>query len=796
MKFYNIPVTLEKEINDLEVSIKKFRSGDLHPTKFRAQRVPFGVYEQRTENTFMARIRMTAGGITPDQLEKTAEIAKKYAKPLLHITTRQELQIHDARLEDLPGILRELYDIGLSSRGGGGNTVRNIMASFNSGINPNESFDVTAHAVALSSQLIAQEDSWNFPRKFKISFSSTKMDNALAAFNDLGFVATINDGKKGFKVFVAGGLGCRPRTSKILHDFILEDKVYQVTLAVKNLYLLYGNRKSKNSSRLRFLFEELGKEKFFNLYNQEFQKLNEIPRLALHHEQFINRNETSRELAPRFIDIEAFDLWKQRFVKDQSQEGLKSVLVPIALGDLSADDAIKLGGFLKNFGENVIRLTMTQNIVLRNIPLEYLGNVFELVNEINTESHLGSACANITICAGADTCTTGVCLPKGVVPVIKKYLDAASVFERLDKGFKINISGCPNSCGQHHIGDIGVFGRIARNKGKALPGYWITAGADRNPDSRSFTEKCGWVPARNLPEALTTILDHYISVKDQYPTFTAYFKSIGKAEIRTICKRFSSRVPYFENDKLFYFDWGAKKQFTTAFMGHGECSAGIYDMIEVEMKTIKNTIKKLSDPEFNHIQKQLLWDIVFSGANMLLITRAVDPENEAQTFEFFKHHFLNKDLVSKKYERLIDDAIKHNNEGLLDNQGLVIGFGETMIKLYHSMDNSLRFPGEEIFSGIATNTNQSIKSGVNENSKNDLQAHEALFKDLRGVACPMNFVKTKVELSKIASGDALKIFLDDGEPIDNVPRSVLGEGHKILKQEQTKEYWTVIIEKK
>ena len=192
--------------------------------------------------------------------------------------------------------MKELYDIGLSSRGGGGNTVRNIMASYDSGVNPNECFDVTAHAVALSTLLIAQDDSWNFPRKFKISFSSTEKDNALAAFNDLGFIATIKDGQKGFKVYVAGGLGCRPRASKILHDFIPEDKVHQVTLAVKNLFLFYGNRKSKNSSRLRFLFEELGKVKFFDLYNQEFQKLKNTSKLELHYEQYINKNETQKEL--------------------------------------------------------------------------------------------------------------------------------------------------------------------------------------------------------------------------------------------------------------------------------------------------------------------------------------------------------------------------------------------------------------------------------------------------------------------------------------------------------------------
>ncbi len=783
MKYYEIPKTLEKEIDELEASIKRFKNGDLHPTKFRAQRVPFGVYEQRTENTFMVRIRMTAGGITPSQLEKTALIAKEYAKPVVHITTRQELQIHDARLEDLPKIMRELYSIGLSSRGGGGNTVRNIMASYDSGINPLESFDVTPHAVALSTRLIAQKDSWNFPRKFKISFSSIKADNALAAFNDLGFIAQIRDGQKGFKVYTAGGLGCRPRTSKVLHEFVAENEVYRVTGAVKNLFILYGNRKSNNSSRLRFLFEELGKEKFFELYNQEYEKLKKEPALDLHHEQFVNKNETQKELAPRFINLKAFDIWKKRFVADQKQEGLKSILIPVALGDLCADDAIKLAVFLKNFGENVIRLSMTQNICLRNIPFEYLGNIFELVNEINTESHLGSACANITICAGADTCTTGVCLPKGVVPVMKKYLDSGGLFEKLDADFKINISGCPNSCGQHHIGDIGIFGRIARNNGKALPGYWITAGADRNPDSRSLTEKCGWVPARNLPEAITKILDHYVSVMDKYKTFKDYFKSSGKAEIRTICKKFSSFVPSFEKDKNFYYDWGSAKAFTTANMGHGECSAGIYDMIEVEMKAIKKNIEKLSRRDFEHLKKQLLWDIVFSGANMLLITRAVDPADETQTFELFKKYFIHKKLVDGKFERLIDDSVNHDNENLLENQDLVREFGETMIKLYHSMDNSLRFPGEEIISDLVLG------------SKDDSDGTDALFKDLRGVACPMNFVKTKVELSKIASGDALKIFLDDGEPIDNVPRSVLGEGHKIVKQEKTGEYWTVIIEK-
>ncbi|NOX32665.1 MAG: sulfite reductase subunit beta (hemoprotein) [Deltaproteobacteria bacterium] len=783
MKFYEIPQILEKEINHLETSIKAFKKGEIHPTKFRSIRVPFGSYEQRAQDTFMVRIRATAGGITPSQFEKVATCAKKYAKPIVHITTRQELQLHDVDLADIPQIMKELLSVGLSTRGGGGNTVRNIMASCDSGINPEEVFDVTPHAVALSSRLIAQSDSWNFPRKFKISFSSTKEDNALAVFNDLGFIARIKNGQKGFKVYTAGGLGCRPRLSKILHDFIRENEVYQVAKAVKNLFLIHGNRKSKNSARLRFLFEELGEKKFKALYEQEYAKTAKEPGLDLHLDQFENKNETS-DFLPRFIQLNAFDLWKKRFVKNQKQEGLKSVLIPVASGDISSDNVIKLAQVLKNFGDNVIRLTMTQNIHIRNIPHEYLGNLFELVNELNTESHLPASGANMTICAGANTCTTGVCLPKGVALVIKKYLGSSGILDRLDPDFRINISGCPNSCAQHHIGDIGIFGRIARNNGKVLPGYWITAGASRSPDSRSFTQKCGWVPARNLPEAINQILDQYINVKKRYKNFKAYFDDIGKAEISTICKKYAGRVPLYKQDKNFYIDWGTTKEFTTAHMGHGECSAGIYDMIEVEMKNIKKNIENIKLPALEYLKEQFLWNIVFSGSTMLLITRGIDPESEEKIFGSFKKLFIGKKLVDEKFKPLINFAAQKDNEKLLKSENLVKEFGETMIKLYHSMDNSLRFPGEEIISRKAPE------------KKDNKGEKEVLFKDLRGVACPMNFVKTKVELSKITSGDTLKIFLDDGEPADNVPRSVISEGHKILLQEKTKEYWTIVIEKR
>ncbi len=786
MNFYEIPNTFNAEIDSFEKSIHLFTQGDLHPTQFRAIRVPFGVYEQRTKGTFMLRIRSTAGGITPRQLQKVSEIAQRFCKPLVHVTTRQEVQLHDAQLEDIPEIVRELYSVGLSSRGGGGNTVRNIMASYNSGIHPDEVFDVTPHAVALSSRLIAEDDSWNFPRKFKVSFSSTNEDNALAAFNDLGFVATIRDGVRGFTVYVAGGMGCRPRLSKILHEFIGENLVYHVCSAVKNLYLEYGNRKTKNSGRLRFLWEELGEEQFREIYQRELKKTEAKEELTLTPAVYENQLASKQDigLTPKEIEGEDYLRWQRHYVTDQRQPGVKSVLIPLSLGDLKAQDGLKLSKFLDKFGENVLRMTMTQNIHVRNLPEEYLGNLYELVTEIETLSHLPKLCGEVIACTGANTCTTGVCLPQGVVPVLQKYLLNSGLNGDVLGNLRINISGCPNSCGQHHVGDLGIYGRIVRKNGKTLPGYWVTGGASIHPETRAYTKKCGWVAARDLPRLLVQILSRYESHAENGILFKEYFDNGGKEEITELCSHYSENIPNFVTDESYYYDWGANEEFTTAHMGHGECSAGIYDMIEVSMDAIKENLALSSKENDADIRGKRAWELVNASAGMLLVTRGIDPTTEFEIFQAYDNHFIDKGLVDKRFRILVQAAVKKDYSFLAENLVLAEELGREMIQLYHSMDNRLRFKNE-----VDADTNQDSVTPQPE------QENE-LFKDLRGVSCPMNFVKTKVELAKITVGQRLKIFLDDGEPIDNVPRSVTTEGHEILLQEKSGDHWTVVIEKK
>ncbi len=788
ISFYRLPDSLAQEIEKLESAIDDFKNGSIHPIRFRGIRVPFGVYEQRKPDTFMMRIRCTAGGATPVQLVRVGELAKKFGKPLIHVTTRQEMQLHDIQLDDVPDIMRELMAVGLSCRGGGGNTVRNIMASSDSGINPAEVFDVSPYAVSLSSRLIADPDSWNLPRKLKISFSSLKSDNALAVFNDLGFIAKQKNEQKGFQVWVAGGMGCRPRVSRLLFDFIPEDKVVHVCTAIKNLFFVYGNRKNKNSNRLRFLWDELGQTEFMALFHKEYDNIESRPDLKPEIQKIENHADTQNLVAHEASGAE-FKTWKQRYVSSQKQVGLNSIRIPLNLGDLNADDAIKLGHSLSSFGENVLRFTMQQNILVRNIPDGYLGNIFQTVSEIESLSFLPAVIGNMVSCAGADTCTTGVCLSRDLTAAVQLELLKTDMINNLPGDLNINVSGCPNSCGQHHIGDLGLFGRVARKNGRVLPAYWVVTGANLDPAAPRLAEKVGWIPAKSLPAAITEILKNFEQKQAQFINFRDYLKNGGRRIISDICTKYQEEVPTFEEDNRFYFDWGDKSIFTINHMEHGECSAGVFDMIEVEMDAIKSNRHKLQTLKDRDEIRTTLWNVVYSAANMLLITRGSDPSTENEVFDDYKSHFFDTGLIPASFKEIVTSAQIKDLSALENQKDKVCDLGDVMIQLYHKMDNSLRFPGDPKVEANAEEVSPIDKS-VDAKSKSFDK-----FKDLRGVTCPMNFVKTKVELAGLTSGQTLEILLDDGEPIENVPRSVKSEGHLIVLQEKTENYWRVVIEK-
>ncbi len=410
--FYKIPANLASELEELDAYIERFRRGDIDAAALKVRRVPFGCYEQRTDGTFMVRIRTTGGALTPHQLRTMATISARYGNAAIHITTRQEFQIHDVALENILPVMRELLLVGLAARGGGGNTVRNVLVSPDAGVGFDEVFDPSPYAFALTSRLIAEPDSWLLPRKFKIAFSNSAADSSYAEFNDLGFMAQRRDGERGFRVVVAGGLGTKPAVANLLHDFIPADNVYLVTTAIKRLFDAHGNRKNRHAARLRFLWSTLGEERFRELYDEQLQRvrLENPPALEL---EEVPQTSSLPSFPPEADHSSEFEQWKQRFVELQRQSGLVSVLVPVFLGNLKNEYALRLADFLEPFGDFVLRAPFGQNLRLRNIPERYLPNVFHLLREITELSTGPRLVANSISCTGADTCKLGICLSKG-----------------------------------------------------------------------------------------------------------------------------------------------------------------------------------------------------------------------------------------------------------------------------------------------------------------------------------------------------------------------------------------------
>jgi len=774
---YELPANLPREIDELDALIQKFRNGDLEATALKARRVPFGCYEQRKDGTYMVRVRATGGDATPAQLTRLAELAGQYGSPFVHITTRQEFQIHDVAIENVIPVMRALLPVGLSSRGGGGNTVRNIVVSPTAGIDPDEIFDPSPYAFALTTRLIAEPDSWNLPRKLKIAFSNTPADTAYAQFTDLGFIAAVREGVHGFKVYVAGGFGAKSSVGHLLHDFIPATGIYIVAEAVKLFFDRHGNRKNRNAARLRFLWEQLGEERFLQLYREQFDAVAARPDAKLKPAP-LDEAAPSVVLAPLTIEHEAYTAWKQRYVRAQRQPGLYSIVIPAKLGNIASGDLKQLAAFSSAFGNRALRATFGQNLRLRNIPDEYLGNVYLAVKEIASLADAPLLLSNSVACTGADTCKLGICLPKGALTAVERTLRKSTAdLDSIDE-FRLNISGCPNSCGQHVLADLGFYGQARRNGQKMYPAYAIVAGARTADGEARLAQSIDWISARDLPAFTSELLSLWTAKKHNYASFASYIDSDGKQDIQKIADRYRD-VPAFDEDKNYYYDWSASDVFTIVGRGVGECSAGLFDLIGVDLRAIDEQKKRLAADPSAADKQDALYRIALSASRMLLVTRGIEAPTGEAVFQSFLQHFISAALVGEQHRPIVELARAGRTAELADQQPAVLALAESVRQLYESMDNSLRFPAEQL-----------------ARSQPAPAAVALPLRDYRGVACPMNFVKVKLDLSKIESGSRLKVLLDDGKPIENVPRSVAAEGHLILEQVREGQHWSIVIEKR
>jgi sulfite reductase (ferredoxin) len=780
MLAYRIPGDYAREIDELEGYVDRFRHGTVSAAEFKARRVPFGVYEQRSPGRFMVRIRCAAGIVAPGQLRRIADLSATLASGQLHITTRQEIQVHDVPLENLVPLIRELFAIGLATRGGGGNTVRNILASWDSGIAVDEVFDVAPHAVELTSRLIALGDSWLLPRKFKIAFSNSGADNAFATANDVGFIATVDGDRRGFRVFVAGGMGRSPQPGQLLHEFIAQDEVFLVAEAVKRLFSTFGNRRNKHAARLRFVWNTLGKERFLAEYRRQRAILE-----AEHPAPFVppvwsDTAQVSSGLAAVNEMSTDFDLWKKRCVTAQRQSGLCCILLPLPLGDISSEKATLLANSLAAFGVNTLRCRADQNLSLRNIPEPYLGNIFALVRQVSATWNVPKLLAQAVACAGASTCQLGICLSRGALSATLDRLKASDLaLDSLDD-FRLHFSGCLNSCGRQGLAHLGLFGKVGRKGGHSYPAYTIVAGAKIDSVRGSaLAHKIDEISARDVPRFVEEFLRRYVRRKESFGSFQEYLDQEGEAHLRALCDQYRD-IPTAEENESYYRDWGAAVPFSLAGRGTGECAAGLFDLIDVDLEKVRADRAALAAESDPAVRLTLLHRLVVTAARALLITRGVEIPADPDVPSLFERHFIDAGLVTEHFRPVLA-AARHGAEALAVFGDQALAFAREIEDLHASMDDTLQFhprvprPREE--------------SGTLEPVKVDL------VKDLRDVPCPMNFVKTKLALSQLQVGQVLQVLLDEGEPAENVPRSVAAEGHHILAQARVAEHWSVTIRK-
>lgn len=793
MKFYELPNTLDAEENKFETDIEGYVSGEIPEVKFKAIRVAHGVYEQRQNDTYMIRIRAAAGGITPKQLKKVAELGEKYGSGEVHFTTRSEIQVHEVLIQNVMKVIRGLREVNLSSRGGGGNTIRNILTSPDSGITEDTIFDVDPYAISLTSRLISEPDSWNLPRKFKIAMSHNSDDTAISQATCLGYVAKIKDGVKGFEVYCAGGMGAKPMVGHLLFEFIPDTKVYHVSRALKMMFDKHGNRRSKFSSRLKFLWKKLDREEFIRLFHEEYDKIKDDESLTL------ELPEVKNEARDPNIEIETpstddFEKWKARYVVAQVQDGLVSIKLPLVLGDLLKSDADLLCDFLDQFGDNTIRCDRDQNMRLRNIPEKYLGNAYNIISKMGyTLVEHAPFIGNMINCTGAQTCKLGICLPRGLSGEITSRLSNTDIDLDAIPDFKLNMSGCPNTCGMHHIADLGFFGKVGRKDGDMYPSYNVLAGAKRGAGTTEYAQRVDEIAAHFAPNLVEEFLRVWVDRKKDAQSYHAFLEAEGNDLIKSICDKYRDIPPFSENE-TYYTDFGAKRRLSMDEIGTAECSAGVFDMIDVDKKNIRVNKKAIESGEYN---EETLYQVLFSASRMLLVTRGLDAKTEDVAFKLFAQHFLRTGIISEEFIDLVTLGEEEKKSELLEHKDQILNLAATVQDLYDNMDDSLRFKSKdgEVIKEKAGGSDSIDESHPELASGAQAEKSTTLEKDFRGVGCPMNFVKTKLALETINSGDKLRVLLDDGEPIQNVPNSVKLEGHKVLGQIEVGPHWEVLIEK-
>ncbi|WP_341222190.1 HEPN domain-containing protein [Polaribacter atrinae] len=636
---------VERDIIELADKIAAFNNLQIDEEKFRSLRLARGVYGQRQEGVQMIRIKLPYGKVRSNQLRRISEVSDEYSRGRLHITTRQDIQIHYVDLQRTPELWAELERDDVTLREACGNVVRNVTASETAGIDVNEPFDVSPYADALYKFFLRNPICQEMGRKFKVSFSSTDEDTGLSYLHDLGFIAKIENGVRGFKVMVAGGLGSQPRHAETLYEFLPSDKIIPVMEGVLRVFDRYGERKSRAKARMKFLLKDIGLEAFKELVAQE-QNAIALKTVAIDAEGYVASTPVSVD-APK-VEIknqEAFELWKSTNLIPQKQAGYVAIGIKVLLGDFYTDKARLLADLVDTYAAGEIRLTLRQNIVIPFVKEDLVPYFYQELEKLGFVEAGYNKAVDITACPGTDTCNLGIASSTGIAAELEKVIAAEYPQYLKNEDLVIKISGCMNACGQHNMANIGFQGMTVRTPDKLVaPALQVLLGGGNLGNGNAlFADKVVKVPSKRGPEALRRIFNDFEANADG-KSFVEYYKVTGERYFYDLLNDLQDVTNLTQED---FIDWGEADKYVKE-IGIGECAGVVIDLIATLFLESDEKIENANEAFENKVYSGAIYyayQSIVNSAKASLLAADKKTNTHASIVSQFDEFFISSEKI-------------------------------------------------------------------------------------------------------------------------------------------------------
>jgi sulfite reductase beta subunit-like hemoprotein len=590
----------QHDIDEFVDVLGKYERGEISPDDWRKFRLVRGTYGQRQDNVQMLRIKIPQGIVSGPQMRALAGVASRYSRGFCHVTTRQNIQYHFVQLSVVEGVMRELADEGLTTREACGNSVRNITGCQYAGTSESEIFDPTPYAEAMTRYFLRHPLAAKLPRKFKIAFEGCREDHALASINDLGWRARIQDGRKGFRVTVAGGTSIMPVSGYVLYEFLPVEEMLNVAEAVVRIFHRFGDYEHRQRNRLKFTVKTLGWDAFRARFEEALEEFRQEGGATLPFDpesvesegapdwtpaepptlQAVAATSATPVMGPGIVPgavklqplPDAFVRWMRSNVSRQRQSGYCHVIARLPLGDFTAGQMRVLAELAESYGDGTMRLTVDQNVLFRWVKTESVEPFYQRLVAAGLGAPDAGTLGDVVSCPGAESCRLAVTQSRGLGRILTEQLSARPDLIDLVPSGRINISGCPNGCGQHHIGSIGFQGSVRKVAGQQVPQYFVLVGGGCADDGVAhFGKVVSKVPVNRLSDALDRLLALYRDRREGEEELGAFFRRVPHAMATEVLKDLAQLLPN-EITEADLIDLGENQAFNPEVMD-GECSA-------------------------------------------------------------------------------------------------------------------------------------------------------------------------------------------------------------------------------